>query len=94
MAERARHMEDTQAWATTAPWPMTTRALGPVEAWPDGDGILATAPIVVTCLRRGPRLMLAGREVLRLTPDGTGISLKALLFPDLAAATPAVGWLM
>jgi ketosteroid isomerase-like protein len=94
MAERARHMEDPQAWATAAPAPMTTRALGPVEAWAEAGGLLATAPITVTHLRRGPRLTLIGRQVLCLTPDGCRITFKALLLPDLATATPALGWLM
>jgi ketosteroid isomerase-like protein len=93
MAERARHMDDPQAWATAGPWPMTTRALGPVEAWPDGAGVLATCALTVAYVRRGPRLMLAGRQVVRLDADHR-MTLKALLFPDLADATPALGWLM
>lgn len=35
-------------------------------------------------LRRGPRL----------TPGSRRITFKVLLFPDLATATPALGWLM
>ncbi len=93
MAERARHMDDPQAWGTAGPWPMTTRLLGPVEAWPDGNGVLATCALTVAHLRRGARLMLAGRQVVRLGPDGR-IGIKALVFPDLAGATPALGWLM
>jgi benzoate/toluate 1,2-dioxygenase beta subunit len=93
MAERARHMEDPQAWGTSGPWPMTTRLIGPVEAWGDPTGVLATCALTVAHVRRGPRLMLAGRQVLRLAPDGR-IAMKALLFPDLAHATPALGWLM
>ena len=89
-AERARHMDDPQAWGTSGPWPMTTRLLGPVEAWLDGHGLLATCALTVAYLRRGPRLMLAGRQVLRLDADGR-ITLKVLPFPDLADATPALG---
>lgn len=93
MAERAGHMDDPQAWGTAGPWPMTTRMLGPVEAWPDDAGVLATCALTVAHVRRGPRLMLVGRQVVRLAPDGR-IVMKSLLFPDLAGATPAVGWLM
>lgn len=93
MAERARHMEDPQAWGTAGPWPMTTRLLGPVEAWPDDRGVLASCALTVAYRRRGPLLMLPGRQVVRLDADER-VTLKALLFPDLAGATPAVGWLM
>ena len=94
LAERARHLTDPQAWAVASPHPMTTRIMGPVEAWADPDGILATCTLHVRHVRRGPAQTLTGRQVLVLTADGAQIRAKALLFPDLSQFNPAVGWLM
>jgi 3-phenylpropionate/cinnamic acid dioxygenase small subunit len=96
MAERAWRMHDRKAWALVSPPPATVRALGPVAAWEEPDGLLATAALTVTHVRRGPALTLHGREVLRLTEEDAGLLIadKILIFPELTLGRPHLGWLM
>lgn len=96
LAERARHMEDPQAWAVSGPRPETVRQLGPVAAWADGEGWLATSAITLLHARRGPAVRLTGRQVFVLVPGAGGpqIALKALLLPELALGSPQMSWLM
>lgn len=96
MHERAQHMHDPVAWALVSPAPVTLRHLGMVAAWRRDDTILATAPLMVCHVRRGPAHVLHGREVLALrdTAHGLRISAKILVFPELSIGVPHVGWLM
>jgi 3-phenylpropionate/cinnamic acid dioxygenase small subunit len=93
LAERAKRMHDPQAWALVSPPPVTVRQLGPVAAWAEGDGVLATAALTVTHARRGPTHVLHGREVMLLDADRR-IAAKILVFPELALGAPHLGWLM
>ena len=96
MQERAWHMHDRQAWAVTQPRPLTVRHLGPVAAWPDADGWLATCTLHLTHVRRGPPVKLSGRQVMALrdTPTGPRITAKVLLLPQLTLGTAQLGWIM
>ncbi len=96
LGERAWHMHDRQAWAVTRPRPLTLRQLGPVAAWPEAEGWLATCALGLTHVRRGPPVTLAGRQVvaLRDTPAGPRITAKVLLLPELTLGTPHLGWIM
>lgn len=94
--ERVLHFSDWQAWAITAPEPVTVRQLGPVEAWEAGEEIIATAPITLLHVRRGEPVKLSGREVLSLSTDGEGfrITSKTLVLPELMLGTPHLGWII
>jgi 3-phenylpropionate/cinnamic acid dioxygenase small subunit len=95
LGERVWRMSDASAWALT-PAADTVRMLGGVEAWPDGDGVLASSSLHVT-YRRGPRVMtMAARQIHRLAPDAGGFRIrrKTLLIPELAAGMPHLGWLL
>jgi 3-phenylpropionate/cinnamic acid dioxygenase small subunit len=96
LAERAAHFGDRQAWAITAPEPLTTRHLGPVEAWPWQGEILATAALTIRQVRRREPVTLVGREVLSLDRGRAGLAVtsKTLLLPDLALGTPHLGWII
>ncbi|MEM9754935.1 MAG: aromatic-ring-hydroxylating dioxygenase subunit beta [Pseudomonadota bacterium] len=97
LSERARHMGDPQAWAITAPAPITVRQLGPIAAWATpGGGIVATATLTVTHVRRGPAQVLHGRQVFSLEHQGGSllISAKILVFPELALGALNIGWVI
>lgn len=96
LAERAAHFGDRQAWAITAPEPLTVRHLGPVEAWAREGEILATATLTIRQVRRRAPVTLIGREVLSLAhgPAGLAITSKTLLMPDLVLGTPHLGWII
>lgn len=96
IGERVQHFFDRQAWAVTAPAPIITRRLGPVEAWEADGEILATAAIDLMQLRRGPPVRLSGREVLSLRrdPGGLRVTSKTLILPELCLSTPHLGWIL
>ena len=96
LVERVTHFDDRQAWALTAPTPLTTRHLGAVEAWDLGDEILATAALTIRQVRRREPVTLMGREVISLVrgPEGLAITSKTLLLPDLVLGTPHLGWIL
>jgi len=96
LGERAWHMHDKQAWAVTQPKPLTVRQLGPVAAWPETEGWLATCTLGLTHVRRGAPVKLSGRQIvaLRDTEAGPLITAKVLLLPELTLGTPHLGWIM
>lgn len=96
VGERVAHFFDRQAWAVVAPYPITTRQIGPVEAWEAGGEILATAAITLLHVRRGDPVKLTGREVLSLSRTGKGLRItsKTLVLPELVLSTPHLGWII
>lgn len=107
LGERVWRMGDKSAWAL---WPAaeTLRAVAGVEAWrldeldgaPEAAGpaeeILAASSIHIHYVRTGQVVNIVGRQIhrLRRSADGWRIRRKTMLFPQLVAGSPHLGWLL
>ncbi|WP_421723474.1 aromatic-ring-hydroxylating dioxygenase subunit beta [Bauldia sp.] len=107
LEERVWRMGDRSAWAL---WPAaeTIRNVGGFEAWtldeldgvPPASGsqpeILVVSLIHIHHVRSGQVTNLTARQIHRLRRTDAGLRLrrKTMLFPQLTAGTPHLGWLM
>lgn len=98
--ERVWRMRDTSAWALH-PAAETVRMIGSVESWDIGEAgglreVISTSALMISFTRMGQTRFLSARQVHRLRrhPDGWHIFRKIMLIPEIAAATPHLGWLL
>lgn len=101
MAERVWRMRDPNAWALV-PAAETVRMIGSVEAWelsPAEAGpreVIAASALMITYVRMNQVTNLSARQVHRLRrhADGWHLYRKIMLIPEIAKATPHLGWLV